>query len=206
MLSRALAVFEPLAIFALIMVYIWDLRFRLPWLWVLILGLMVFSHVMRRERPAALGFRATNLRECLRRYGPWIGLVALLLVACGMMLHTVRRILVGDALRDWAFYVPWGLCQQYMLNGYFFIRFKALVGPTMAPMVVVALFSMAHLPNWFLMAAALAGGYASVRVYRETKNLYFLGLAHAAVGFLVFLVVPDSVTHHLRVGPGWYRF
>ena len=25
------------------------------------------------------------------------------------------------------------------------------------------------------------------------KNLYFLGIAHATIGFLLFLVVPDSV-------------
>ena len=67
-----------------------------------------------------------------------------------------------------------------------------------------ALFSGVHTPNWFLMLVCLVAGYVAAHVYRRDKNLYFLGLAHGAVGFLLFLVVPDSVSHHLNVGPGWF--
>jgi hypothetical protein len=51
-----------------------------------------------------------------------------------------------------------------------------------------------------------AAAYEAIRVYHRYKNLYFLGLAHATIGFLLFLVVPDSVSHHLRVGPGWFAY
>jgi hypothetical protein len=50
------------------------------------------------------------------------------------------------------------------------------------------------------MAVTPVLAYAAIWVYRHYKNLYFLGLAHAAIGFLLFLAVPDSVSHHLRVG------
>jgi hypothetical protein len=54
------------------------------------------------------------------------------------------------------------------------------------------------------MVITLVLGYVCGRIYIRYKNLYFLGIAHATIGFLLFLVVPDSVTHHLVVGPGWY--
>ena len=73
-----------------------------------------------------------------------------------------------------------------------------------APMMSAALFSGAHLPNWFLMAVTLLLGYLCGRIYRRYNNLYFLGIAHGTVGFLLFLVVPDSISHHLIVGPGWF--
>jgi hypothetical protein len=34
--------------------------------------------------------------------------------------------------------------------------------------------------------------------------MYFLGLAHGTIGSLLFLVIPDSISHHLVVGPGFF--
>jgi hypothetical protein len=55
------------------------------------------------------------------------------------------------------------------------------------------------------MAVALVLGYCSARFYHRYRNLYFLGVAHATVGFLLFLLVPDSISHHLNVGPAWFK-
>ena len=108
------------------------------------------------------------------------------------------------ALASWAVYVPWGVFQQYTLNGYFLSRFDAVAGRRAASLISAALFCGVHAPNWFLMLMAFPAGYCATRIYRRYRNLYFLGLAHATVGFLLFLVVPDSISHHLRVGPGWF--
>jgi len=54
----------------------------------------------------------------------------------------------------------------------------------------------------FLMAVGLVGGWCATQVYRRHRNLYFLGIAHAAIGFLLFVTVPDSISHHLNIGPG----
>jgi hypothetical protein len=63
---------------------------------------------------------------------------------------------------------------------------------------------MAHLPNWFLMIATAAGGYVCARIYLRYHNLYFLGMAHGVIGFLLYLVVPDTISHHMYVGPKWF--
>jgi membrane protease YdiL (CAAX protease family) len=202
--SRKIALAEPLAVFALIMAYIWELRYSHRGAWLGILGLMLLSHRLRGERAEALGFRRRNLRGCLEELAPPLVFLALVLVACGILLQTTRPMRSDQAFWALAGYLPWGLFQQYVLNGYFLNRFDSALSRRSAPMISAALFSGVHLPNLFLMAVTFLAGYASVRIYRRYNNLYFLGLAHGTVGFLLLLVVPDSISHHLIVGPGWF--
>lgn len=84
-------------------------------------------------------------------------------------------------------------------------RFDALASRRASPWLAATVFSCAHAPNWFLMGVALVLGYASARIYHRYRNLYFLGMAHAAVGFLLFLLIPDSISRHLNVGPAWFK-
>jgi len=201
---RSVAILEPVAVFALIMMYIWELRFSHHAVWMGILGLILLSHLTHRERAKMLGFRADGLRECWLEFAPLLAFVALLMMGAGILLQTTRPIAFHQAVLAWMAYLPWGVFQQYMLNGYFLNRFSAVFSRRAAPMVAATVFSGAHLPNWFLMAVTLVLGYACARIYRRYQNLWFLGAAHGTVGFLLFLVIPDSVTHHLTVGPGWF--
>ena len=188
----------------MILAYIWDLRYSHGGAWVGILGLMLLSHLARREDAYSLGFRTRHMGECWREIAPALAFLTLLMLASGTLLHTMRPMGVEMALASWAAYVPWGVFQQYVLNGYFLNRFHAVLGRRAASLISAALFCGVHAPNWFLMLVAFPAGYCSTRIYWRYRNLYFLGLAHATVGFLLFLVVPDSVSHHLRVGPGWF--
>jgi hypothetical protein len=199
-----LAILEPVLVYAMILAYIWNWRYSHGGAWVGILGLMLLSHVVHRESAYGLGFRMRNMGECWREIGPALAALSLLMLASGILLHTMRPIGIGTALASWAAYVPWGVFQQYVLNGYFLNRLDAVLGRRAASLVAAALFCGVHAPNWFLMLAAFPAGYCSTLIYRRYRNLYFLGLAHATVGFLLFLVVPDSVSHHLRIGPGWF--
>jgi len=204
-MSRArIDVIEPLAAFAFIMAYIWDLRFTHHNLWLAILAGIVLSHLVRHESSQRLGFQRRHLRECLEEFGPALAFIALSAIAAGILLQTTRPIRFGDAFLAWVGYLPWGTFQQYLLNGYFLNRFAGALPARGAAVASAALFSGAHLPNWFLMVVTLLTGYICARIYMRHKNLWFLGIAHATVGFLLFLVVPDSVTHHLTVGPGWF--
>src|SRR5690348_8505303 len=198
---RRIDVVEPLSIFALIMAYIWQFRSSHHGVWLLIFSLMVLSHVLRNEDSEVLGFHRRNLRECLNEYAPALAFIGLSMFAAGILLQTTRPIRFGDAFLAWAAYLPWGTFQQYLLNGYFLNRFAGALPARGAAVASAALFSGAHLPNWFLMVVTLLTGYICARIYIRHKNLWFLGIAHATVGFLLFLVVPDSVSHHLIVGP-----
>ena len=202
---RKLAILEPLLMFGLIVVYIWKLRFVHPHCWIAIPALMLLSHLLHRESPRALGFGLHNLRDCLHELAPLLLLIALLLLTGGVLLRTIRQTGFDGALLAAAAYLPWGLAQQYALNGYFLNRFDAAVSARASSLLAAVLFSLAHAPNPFLMAITLPLGWCATLLYRRSRNLYLLGIAHAAIGLLLFLVVPDSVSHHLRVGPGWFR-
>ena len=199
------AILEPVSIFGLIMAYIWDLRYSHPAFWLAILGLIVASHYAHREHADTLGFHALNFAACMREFLPALLLFTLLMFGCGILLQSTRPIGFDRALLTWAGYLPWGLFQQYVLNGYFMQRFDGLVSRRAAPLAAAALFSGAHLPNLFLMTITLVAGYCCARVYRRYRNLYFLGVAHGTLGFLLYLVIPDSISHHLSVGPGWFH-
>ncbi|MGA2738794.1 MAG: CPBP family intramembrane glutamic endopeptidase [Bryobacteraceae bacterium] len=190
--------------FALIMLYIWRLRFTAPRAWVLIMGFFILSHTLRGERAARLGFRTNNFRECLRTMAPALLLLTLALIAGGVLVETIRPISPEYGLMCLLAYCPWGIFQQYLLNGYIANRLLAVSSTRYVPLIAASLFGGAHLPNWFLMLVTFAAGYYSTKIFMRYRNLYFLGLAHAVIGTLLFVVVPDSISHHLTVGPGFF--
>jgi hypothetical protein len=197
---------EAIGIFALIMAYIWWLRFRFPYAWIPMLLLMFASHMWRGETLATLGFTRRLSPRILTRLSAALAILALALFTLGLTLHSIRTVTFEGAFLSFLLYCLWGLFQQYLLNGYFVNRFSDfLPGRTRAaPLLAAAFFSLAHLPNWFLMLTTAAGGYVCARIYLRYRNLYFLGVAHGVVGFLLYLVVPDTVSHHLYVGPKWF--
>ncbi len=202
---RKYALVEPLAIFGTIMAYIWELRYRHPFAWVAIVALLLLSHAARGERADKLGFRSANLGLCVRDYAPALACSCLALLCMGIAFQSTRPLPLDRRLAAWLAYIPWALLQQYLLNGYFLNRLAGAVSQRSAPVIAAALFACAHAPNWFLMAVTLVAGYYCTRIYQRYRNLYFLGIAHATLGFFLFLVVPDSISHHLIVGPAWFR-
>jgi hypothetical protein len=203
---RKASLLEALANVTLIMAYIWKWRFTHPRLWLPLVALILASQVAHRERAAALGFQATNFGTCVRRFGPAVAAMALAMLGAGLLLGTIRPIGFEEALESFAMYLPWGLFQQYLLNGYFLKRFDMALSRNWSSILASALFCVVHTPNWFLMLVTPVAAFGAIWVYRRYKNLYFLGLTHATFGFLLFFVVSDSVSHHLRVGPGWFMY
>ena len=201
---QKLIVVETTTGFALIMLYIWRLRFTAPRAWVFILGFFILSHILRGERTASLGFRWSNFRECMETMAPALLLLALSLMALGVLLQTIRPISVEYGCMCLLAYCPWGIFQQYLLNGYIANRLLAVSSARHVPLMAAALFAGAHLPNWFLMVVTFVMGYYSTKIFMRYRNIYFLGLAHAVIGTVLFVVIPDSISHHLTVGPGFF--
>lgn len=193
---------EAFAMFAIIMAYIWKLRFTHPDFWIVPVILILISHVLHHERAPELGFRTGDFWKCLRKFGPVLILLMVAMLSTAVFLGTMRPIGFEQAGLSFALYLPWGLFQQYLLNGYFLKRFDTALSPITAGVLTSVLFSAVHSPNRFLMVITPVAAYVAIVVYRRYRNLYFLGLAHAIIGVLLFLAVPDSLSHHLNVGPG----
>ncbi len=197
---------EALTVFVLIMTYIWKLRFTHPGFWLFLFAAVVVSHVARGERASTLGFRVTNLGSCIRHFGAPVIALILAMWGVGILAGSMRPQGFMQAAISLVWYLPWALFQQYLLNAYFLRRLEADFSRNAARILASALFCAAHAPNWLLMIVTLAGSFAAIGVYRRCHNLWFLGLAHATFGFTLFMVVPDSVSRHLRVGPGWFTY
>jgi len=199
---RKFALLEPAAMFLFILGYIWIWRASHPYLWIAILACLLLSHMLHRESARELGFGRASLSECTHRFAPLLTVLALAMLAGGLLLNTTRRMPADQAFLALFAYLPWGILQQYMLNGYFLNRFDRAFTPSASAWLTAVLFGVVHTPNWFLMAVGLVGGWCATQVYRRHRNLYFLGIAHATIGFLLFVTVPDSISHHLNIGPG----
>jgi len=199
------AVIEPGLAFSMIVLYIWWLRFHYPYSWTAILALLIASHLYKREGFRKLGFGG-NMWPGSATFWIALWLVAMGILGFGLVFHSFRQVSWQGACLSLLLYCTWGLFQQYVLNAYFVNRFSRLLGDSTRGVPVLAglFFSLAHLPNWFLMMVTLPGGYTCAKLYLQHRNLYFLGMAHGVIGFLIYLVVPDSISHHLYVGPKWF--
>jgi hypothetical protein len=119
------------------------------------------------------------------------------------MLHTLYK---GD-LRHIAGYVLWTIYQQFLLNDYFMPRLSRITGSEgISVSLAGVLFAAAHLPNLWLTVATLAWGAISTALFLRYRNVYALGLAQGLLGLTFAVCVPESLSHHLRVGLGYLRY
>jgi hypothetical protein len=202
---RRFGAVEASGLFALIMWYIWRLRFEFPGTWLLLLAAVAVSHSKRNETLRDLGFRLDTLREAFRAYGPILFGAAAAIIGVGVALHTAKSPTGNDVILGVFYYFWWGLFQQYLLNAYFVNRMAETFPETTVPLFAAGLFALAHSPNWFLMLVTFAGGYFCARAYLSIRNLYFLGFAHGLIGFALWVVVPEFVSRHFYVGPKWFH-
>ncbi len=103
-------------------------------------------------------------------------------------------------------YAIWALIQEFMLQSFFFNRFEELYGSSAAVWIASTLFASAHLPSPVLTTATLIGALFFCEMFRRYRSIYPLGVAHAMLGLSIFLIMPDSLLHHMRVGIGYLRY
>jgi CAAX prenyl protease-like protein len=200
--------FEAGTVFFLLLSYIWYFQSRIHWLWAVLLGFVIVSHVIRGESPASLGLRVGGFKECARRFTVPVLLVAATATIAGFALDTLRDVALWRVAGVLAGYCFWALFQQYLLNGYFVNRLHSSLPGRYEYLAVPLgglLFATAHLPNTLLMVVTGIGGAVAAAAFLRHRNLLFLALAHALIGTTIWFVVPDTVSHHLRVGPGMRR-
>jgi len=205
LVTRWGTVCESFLVFSLIMLYIWRLRQACWGCWSFILGAVIVSHCLRKERPVSLGFQKEGLDRALAAVIRPLMIVVIGLLGSGAALGFVRNVTAQQAGFDLARYLIWGLFQQYLLNGYFVNRLHMFIrnGKNLCAAGSL-LFAAAHAPNVFLMATALVGGYVCVWNYLKYRNLYLLGMLHGVVGFVLYLVVPSKISHGFLVGPSYF--
>lgn len=99
---------------------------------------------------------------------------------------------VRDALPDVAYLVGWAAVQQALLLGFLL--------PALGPAWAVAAFAALHLPNPFLCAVTLVGGFASVAIADTALSIPVAALAHATLSAAVSSFLPDRITGSMSIG------
>jgi hypothetical protein len=204
--SRLFAFIEVGALALVLLSYIWLWNGAFPGHSVLLLalyfGIGIETHWRRRERPREIGLRLDNFGRAFRLVTIWIGPVALLALAAGLLLRGWHFPNPPEAIGSVAFGVVYGTAQQYGLVCVFYRRLREVFHGDRLPIVAAGLlFGLFHLPNPFLTAVTLTLGMLACWLYRREPNLLALGIWHGLMAFVLFYSLPVWLTIELRVGP-----
>lgn len=104
--------------------------------------------------------------------------------------------------RSWQ-YAIWAVVQQFILQSVFFVRLEPVVGSRRTIFVVTVLYSIAHIPNPLLSGFSFFGGLVFCEMFRRWRNIFPIGVIHAALGITIAASFPDAWLHHMRVGAGY---
>ena len=205
---RTPALLEVAAMDVLLLSYIWGWHGAFSGasiaILVLYFGLGIVSHLRRRESARDIGLRLDNFPRALRNALVFVVPAVVIALAVGWALGSWRFYAVLHRLWEAPWLVAWATAQQYGLVCFFYRRFLEIFGTATAATAGAAVtFAAFHLPNPFLVPVTLAAGVAACTLYRREPNLFAIGLAHAAVSFVVLWSLPYTVTYGLRVGPGY---
>jgi len=192
----------------LVLSYIWVWQNRIPGDRLLVIflyfALCHMSHLRCHEGARSLGLRLDNWRSATRQACLPVGVGAGLPLAVGAVLGS-WHFHPGRLLLDVPWHVVWGSAQQYGLLCLLYRRSLDVLGSWRAAALAAAsAFALFHLPNPLLVGVTLAGGLVSCTLYRRVPNVLVLGVAHATVSLVLFSALPVSITHELRVGPGFF--
>jgi len=199
---------EILLIYAGILLYIWRWQLTYPRVWMLLLGAVLLSQIVRRESPRDLGLTSSGLRGSARIVLPFAAALYLPALLYGFASHNL--ILITPSKRTLVTlvgYALWCLFQQYVTQSYFHLRLmRVLANRHLSSLAVALMFGGTHLPNPILTVATSVGGFILAEVFARHRNIWPLALAQAAGGFLIAVLSPPALIHNMRVGPGYYFY
>ena len=130
---------------------------------------------------------------------------ALLCAAIALGGVTLRFAGAGHAL-PWSrsgSYAVWALAQEFILQSVLFLRLETIFGSRLAVFAAACLFALVHLPSPVLTVLTFCGGLVFSELFRRWRNLYPIGVIHAALGLTIAASLPDHWLHHMRVGIGY---
>jgi|SRR5579863_1701638 len=127
------------------------------------------------------------------------------IVFAGWLFHDLGPAQPVPWRRAWK-YAIWALEQEFILQSFFFVRLESLLGSRRAVMAAALLFAAPHVPSPLLTGLSLIGGLLFCEMFRRYRNIFPLGLIHAAIGLTIAASLPDRLLHHMRVGLGYLLY
>jgi membrane protease YdiL (CAAX protease family) len=170
----------------------------------LLVVVLIWSHRTRGDSLRELGFRLDTAPRAALLFAPIALVVASLALAAGAWWGSLRFRSFDNSLYQLAELIPFGIAQQYILLAFYYRGIVRVVHtPGCAALLTALVFSALHLPNVFLMAVTFFAGAIAVAVYKRSPNIWVNGITHGLMAFTLAYSLPLSLTHNLRVGPGY---
>lgn len=203
-----LTAIEVTFLFSAILAYIWLWHHTLPYLWLPLFAFILVTHVLHHDTIRKLGLGATGFRESAKWVLPLTIILCLPLLAYGFDRHRLRLLHVTwQSLLPALGYGCWCAFQQYLTQSYFNNRLMQIIrNRHLSSALIGIMFSATHIPNLILMVATLIAGVVFAEVFARRRNIWALALAQAVGGLLIAAVAPESMIHHMRVGPGYFFY
>jgi membrane protease YdiL (CAAX protease family) len=176
-------------------------------LWALIAMIAILVFVFA-DRPSLerLGLRLPKTFGASAVLGIGFAAVVLMVILVDLAGGQIPANPTWPNLRSVWGYLIWALIQEFILQSFFFNRFEELYGGSAAVWIAATLFAVAHLPSPVLTTATLIGALFFCEMYRRFRCIYPIGIIHAMLGLTIFLITPDSLLHHMRVGIGYLQY
>lgn len=198
---------EILVAYGLILAVEWTPRPAQRLLWVVAVVGIALIIWRSFESWKAMGFRAANFGRSL-----WIAGAALLVAFAALVIAAKgHTLLLPDSVVAFAgTYVAYAIfsgVQQFLLQGFFLLRFlRVIPKPTLAAFTAALFFASAHVPNLVLVPLTLIWGFAACLLFLRYRNLYPLMIAHAILGITIAMTIPGGADHNMRVGLGYLTY
>jgi len=199
---------EVSIVYAGILLYIWRWQFTYPRAWMALLALVLSSHIAHRDALQDLGLTLRGLRTSAQSILPLAAAIFVPVALYGLASGKLVPVAPGiRTLAAFAGYGLWSLFQQYLAQSYFHHRLMRFMGSHhLSSLLVALMFGGAHIPTPILMIATTSGGFILAEVFARHRSIYPLALAHTVGGFLIAVLSPPALIHHMRVGPGYFFF
>ena len=201
---------ETVAIFIMIMLLIW---FPFSRFWAsfggIALCILLSQFVLNKDGLNGTGLKPDCFSRCFYEEGERLcGIIGLLVMAgFGVLILTgYSRSFAFGMLVQVPIFLGWAFIQQYVL-GYFTSRFNDYYCGSQVINVHLGaafIFSVVHFPNLFLINICFIGGFASSVIFLRYRNIYFLTLAQFLISAMINHITPDSISHGMRIGPGYF--
>jgi membrane protease YdiL (CAAX protease family) len=191
-------------VFALIMIAVWTPQGRINTVGSLLAAFCILWFTVRSHYPV----RELGLASPRSGVGAILAVGALMvaaIVVAGWLMHNLGHPQPVPWKRAWQ-YAIWSLQQEFILQSFFFVRLESVLGGRRAAVPAALLFCIAHIPNPALTVLSFIGGLVFCELFRRYRNLFPLGVVHAALGLTIAASLPDSLLHHMRVGLGYLLY
>jgi|ERR1700722_2545074 membrane protease YdiL (CAAX protease family) len=191
-------------VFALIMIAVWTPHGRVN----TIVSLLAAFCIVWFTAGSHYSVRELGLVRPVSGVAPILAVGALMvaaMVAAGSLMHDVGPAHPVPWKRAWQ-YAIWSLQQEFILQSFFFVRLELVLGGRRAAIRAALLFSIAHIPNPALTMLSFIGGLVFCEMFRRYRNLFPLGVVHAALGLTIAASLPHTLLHHMRVGLGYLLY